>query len=118
MRRWRSAAIGGALILSALGPHMAAADPDVCDDQASCIAADDPGMDGVATVAATPTVMPTAESVSSTGTLGPPVVVDPFGSAPATSPPPPPAAPVVVAPGSGADPQHLPPGPPNRVLDP
>lgn len=110
MARLRNALIGGVLLLGSLSAT-AAADIQVCvDDQTSCPAL--PG-DDTATSG-----QPTSDQTTpDTGTLGPPVSVDPFAVVPTPA-----SAPqvdqLVVSPGTGADKQHLPPGPPNFQIDP
>ena len=141
MRAFRTALIGSAFVVASLGAHLALADGEMCtDDEATCptdLAADDasivnvdadqaerptpvPQTADVGAIAPPTVVEPTpAPQASDVGTIGPPTVVQPFAPAPA---PPnaiaPQPAPLVIAPGDGADKQHLPPGPPTRAIDP
>jgi hypothetical protein len=81
-----------------------------------------PQASDVGTIGPPTVVEPTpAPQASDVGTIGPPTVVQPFAPAPAPAPPnaiAPQPAPLVIAPGDGADKQHLPPGPPTRAIDP
>ena len=143
MRAFRTALIGSAFVVASLGAHLALADGEMCtDDEATCptdLAADDasivnvdadqaerptpvPQTADVGAIAPPTVVEPTpAPQASDVGTIGPPTVVQPFAPAPAPAPPnaiAPQPAPLVIAPGDGADKQHLPPGPPTRAIDP
>lgn len=112
--RWLRGALAASLLLVLGLSTQAAADVLVCVDvESACPVV--PGDDVVADQAAPDMAIPA--NATDVQTLGPPITVEPFSVAP-TPTATPRAGQLVVLPGSGADKQHLPPGPPNFQIDP